>query len=232
MNQMSHAAFKSLKKSMELLSVFNPEKYDKIMSREDQVDRIEDALGAYLVRLNKQALSEKETQTAARYLSCLTNLERISDHAVNLADVGKELAEKNIQFSAQAMDELKTCLTAVLEILDITQRALQENNPELAKTIEPLEEIIDLLTKRSKANHIQRVQAGNCTLELGFVFNDCLHNMERVADHCSNIAVAVLESANASVHAHGYLRTLKEDHDNQFETLLMSYAYKYNIKLS
>jgi phosphate:Na+ symporter len=231
-DQMVHASFKNLRKSTDLLVSFDEEKYAKIMSREDFVDRYEDALGAYLVRLNAKELSEKETQTAARYLSCLTNLERISDHAVNLADVAKELSEKNITFSAQAIQELETCITAVLEILDITQRALQENNPELAKTIEPLEEIIDLLTKQSKANHIQRVQTGNCTLELGFVFNDCLHNMERVADHCSNIAVAVLESANASVHAHGYLRTLKEDHDNQFETLLMSYAYKYNIKLS
>ena len=229
-DKMIHASFKSLKKSTDLLSVYNQEKYDKIMSREDVVDRYEDALGAYLIRLNTKALSEKETKTAARYLSCLTNLERISDHAVNLADLGKELEEKKIQFSEQGQGELRVCINAVLEILDLTQRALQENNVELAKMVEPLEETIDLLTKKSKSNHIRRVQAGMCTLELGFIFNDCLHNMERVADHCSNIAVAVLESANSSVHAHGYLRSIKEDHNNQYQVLLAGYTSKYNIE--
>ena len=228
-DKMIHASFKSLKKSTDLLSVFNQEKYDKIMSREDVVDRYEDALGAYLIRLNTKALSEKETKTAARYLSCLTNLERISDHAVNLADLGKELEEKKIQFSEQGQQELQTCINAVLEILDMTQRAMQEDNAELAKMVEPLEDAIDLLTKKSKSNHIRRVQAGMCTLELGFIFNDCLHNLERVADHCSNIAVAVLESANSSVHAHGYLRTVKEESNNQYQILLAGYTSKYHI---
>lgn len=228
-DKMIHASFKSLKKSTDLLSVFNQEKYDKIMSREDVVDRYEDALGAYLIRLNTKALSEKETKTSARYLSCLTNLERISDHAVNLADLGKELEEKKIQFSEQGQKELQICINAVLEILDMTQRALQEDDAELAKMVEPLEDAIDLLTKKSKSNHIRRVQAGMCTLELGFIFNDCLHNLERVADHCSNIAVAVLESANASVHAHGYLRTVKEESNNQYQILLAGYTSKYNI---
>ena len=228
-DKMIHASFKSLKKSTDLLSVFNQEKYDKIMSREDVVDRYEDALGAYLIRLNTKELSEKETKTAARYLSCLTNLERISDHAVNLADLGKELDEKKIQFSEQGQAELRICINAVQEILDMTQKALQENDVELAKMVEPLEETIDLLTKKSKSNHIRRVQANMCTLELGFIFNDCLHNMERVADHCSNIAVAVLESANSSVHAHGYLRTLKEESNSQYQVLLAGYSAKYHI---
>ena len=228
-DKMIHASFKSLKKSTDLLSVFNQEKYDKIMSREDVVDRYEDALGAYLIRLNTKELSEKETQTSARYLSCLTNLERISDHAVNLADLGKELAEKKIQFSEQGQKELRICINAVQEILDMTQKALQENDVELAKMVEPLEETIDLLTKQSKSNHIRRVQANMCTLELGFIFNDCLHNLERVADHCSNIAVAVLESANASVHAHDYLRTIKEENNSQYQVLLAGYNAKYHI---
>ena len=226
---MTHAAFKSLKKSTDLLSVFSQEKYDKIMSREDIVDRYEDALGSYLIRLNTKALSEKETQTAAKYLSCLTNLERISDHAVNLADLGKELAEKKIQFSAQGQAELKICIDAVLEILDLTQNALQNNDTDIAKMVEPLEETIDVLTKKSKSRHIQRVQAGNCTLELGFIFNDCLHNIERVADHCSNIAVVVLESASSNVHAHDYLRSLKESGNNQYQVLLAGYTSKYSI---
>ena len=226
---MTHAAFKSLKKSTDLLREFNQEKYDKIMSREEQVDRYEDALGAYLVQLNTKALSEKETKTAARYLSCLTNLERISDHAVNLADLGKELAEKKIQFSERGQKELQTCVDAVIEILDLTQKAMENDDPDVAKLVEPLEDTIDLLTKESKRHHIQRVQEGSCTLELGFIFNDCLHNIERVADHCSNIAVAVLESANATVHAHGYLRSIKESGDNQYQILVAGYSSKYNL---
>ncbi len=226
---MTHAAFKSLKKSTDLLREFNQEKYDKIMSREDVVDRYEDALGSYLVQLNTKALSEKETKTAARYLSCLTNLERISDHAVNLADLGKELADKKIQFSSQAQLELETCINAVLEILDITQKAMQNNDSDLAKMVEPLEETIDILVKKCRNNHIQRVQGGNCTLELGFVFNDCLHNMERVADHCSNLAVIVLESTISVVHGHDYLRSVKESVDNQYQILLAGYTSKYSI---
>ena len=226
-DQMIHVAFKNLRKSTELLYAYNEGEFDKVMAREERVDRYEDALGAYLVRLNAKALSEKETQTAARYLACLTNVERISDHAVNLAELAKELNEKKLHFSASAEQELENCVRAVLEILDLTQKAAQENDPETAKMVEPLEDTIDILTKRSKALHIQRVQAGNCTLELGFIFNDCLHNIERVADHCSNIAVAVLESEDAQVHAHGYLRTIKESHNDTYQTLLATYAEKY-----
>lgn len=226
---MTHAAFKSFVKSTELLENFNPEKYGKIMAREELVDRYEDALGTYLIRLNTQALSEKETQTAAKYLACLTNLERISDHAVGLAELGKELADKKIRFSVQAQHEMDVCVAAVREILDLTQRALESDDLEAAKMVEPLEGAIDTLTKKCKVNHIQRVQAGNCTLELGFVFNDCLHNIERVADHCSNLAVSVLESASADVHGHDYLRSIKEDAGNQYRILRTGYTAKYDI---
>ena len=226
---MTHAAFKNIKKATDLLSKFHEEKYAKIMSREDIVDRYEDTLGSYLVRLNTKALSDKETQTAARYLSCLTNLERISDHAVNLADLGKELEEKGIQFSPQAQQELITCTAAVLEILDLTQKALQNNDPDMAKMVEPLEDAIDVLVKKCKNHHIQRVQGGNCTLELGFIFNDCLHNMERVADHCSNLAVTVLESTISTVHGHDYLRSIKESGDSQYQILVAGYMSKYHV---
>ena len=228
-DEMTHAAFKSLQKSTDLLSKYNQEKYDKIMSREELVDRYEDALGSYLIRLNTKALSEKETQTAARYLACLTNLERISDHAVNLAELGKELYDKQIQFSTPAQQELKTCVAAVLEILDMTQKAMENNDSDVAKMVEPLEETIDILAKTCKAHHIQRVQAGNCTLELGFIFNDCLHNIERVADHCSNLAVSVLESNSSAVHGHDYLRSIKESGDNQYQIMVAGYTAKYRI---
>ena len=230
MDQMIHAAFKNFQKATELLSEFNQEKYDKIMSREDTVDSFEDTLGSYLVRLNTKALSDKETRTVAKYLSCITNVERISDHAVNLAELAKELDEKNIKFSEMAMQELNLCIQASNEILELTAKAARENDIVTATKVEPLEDVIDALTRRVKASHIQRVQDNACTLELGFVFNECLGNFERAADHCSNIAVAVLETADSHVHAHSYLHTIKKDSES-YHALLESYAEKFHITI-
>ena len=227
MDQMAASAFKNLRKSIDLLSIFDQQKFDKIMLREEKVDRFEDVLGAYLVRLNAKELSERETQTAARYLHCLGNVERVSDHAVNIAELAKELADKRISFSVQAETELKICAEAVFEILDLTGKAMLENDVETAKMVEPLEEVIDALTKELKIRHIQRVQAGFCTLELGFVYNDCINNFERVADHCSNMAVAVLESVDTKVHSHDYLRTVKKANREDYSNLLTGYAEKY-----
>ena len=230
MEQMLHAGFKNFRNSTELLSEFSREKYDKIMSRENKVDGFEDALGAYLVRLNKLALSEKETMTVAKYLSCLTNVERISDHAVNLAELSKELSDKNIRFSEQAEQDLKLCIDAACEIMELTKKAMRENDMATAKMVEPLEDVIDLLVKKIKRQHVYRVQTGNCTLELGFVFNECLSNFERMADHCSNIAVAVLESGDSNVHAHRYLHTIKTS-DETYHKLFADYADRFEIEI-
>ena len=227
LDQMIHAAFKNLRKSTDLLTAFDAVKYEKIMAREDKVDRFEDALGAYLVRLYGKDLSEKETQTVARYLNCLSNVERVSDHAVNLAELAKELSDKKINFSEKASAELKICVEAALEVLELTNRAMMENDYEAAQMVEPLEEIIDALTKELKLRHIQRLQAGNCTLELGFIFNDCLSNLERVAAHCSNLAVAVLESADTHLQPHDYLRSVKQADHEEYRVMLTGYAEKY-----
>ena len=227
--KMTEISFRSFVDSTKLLTAFDQEKYDEIMASEDVVDNYEDALGSYLIRVNTKALSKKETQTAAKYLSCLTNLERISDHAVNLAELGKELSDKNIRFSPAGQKEMQVCLGAILELVDMTQRALQNNDVELARMVEPLEATIDVLTQKCKSHHVKRMQEGACTLELGFIFNDFLQNIERVADHCSNIAIDVLESANSSVHPHDYLRHLREDGNNQYQILQAGYAAKYNV---
>lgn len=227
MVQMSSAAFKNLRKSIELMGGFHQEKFDKIMSREDKVDRFEDRLGSYLVRLTAKELTERETQMSAKYLTCLTNVERISDHAVNLAERAEELAHKQVEFSKQAKEELQVCFDAVQEISDLTYAALVENDSSKARMVEPLEEVIDVLTKELKARHIQRVQAGQCTLELGFVFNDCMNNLERVADHCSNIAVALLEEADTHLQSHNYLRTLKAENREEYQRQIDLCSKKY-----
>ena len=230
---MAAASFKNLRKSVELFERFNQEKYAKIMSREDKVDRLEDRMGAYLVKLNAKELSPKETQSSATYLNCLGNLERISDHAVNLAELAQELSNKKINFSEAAQKELHICIDAVLEIVDLTYSAMADNDADKARMVEPLEEVIDALTEELKTRHIQRLQAGQCTLELGFVFNDCVNNIERVADHCSNIAVAVLATHQLTqLQSHDYLRTLKQNNEDDFRVQLNSYAQKYYEALS
>jgi phosphate:Na+ symporter len=159
-------------------------------------------------------------------------VERISDHAVNLAELAKELFEKNIHFSEYAENELRLCIKATSEILDLTMKAVRENDIETAKMVEPLEDVVDILTRRMKTQHVQRLQENNCTLELGFVFNECIGNFERVADHCSNIAVSVLELADAHVQAHSYLHTIKKNADDSYHNLFVDYAQKFNIELT
>lgn len=231
LERMSKAAFKNLERATELLSTFSREKYEKIMSREDRVDRYEDRLGSYLVRLNRMELSDMETQQTAEYLHCLTNLERISDHAVNLAELASEMAEKRITFSEQAGQELQVCIEAVGEIAGLTRSALAGDDQALARRVEPLEEVIDILTDELKVRHINRLQAGSCTLELGFIFNDCINNFERVADHCSNIAVSVLEEADVRLQSHDYLRDIKQNNQAEYRRWLDEYEAKYDKRL-
>ena len=227
MKQMSVAAFKNLSRSILLLENFEQGRFDKIMRREDRVDRFEDRLGAYLVRLHTHQLSEKETQTSARILTSLSNVERVSDHAVNLAELAQELAGKNIAFSAGAQEELRVCIAAVQEISQLTQQAMLEDDLTCARMVEPLEEVIDDLTQQLKTNHIQRLQAGQCTLELGFIYNDCINNFERVADHCSNLAVAVLEAADSHLLPHDYLNDLSHGDHDEYRRQVADYHRKY-----
>ena len=224
---MSDAAFKNLRKSIELLREFNQVKFDKIMSRESSVDRFEDKLGAYLVRLHGKELSDKETKISAKYLTWLSNVERISDHAVNIAEVAQELHEKKISFSLQAYKELEICISAVSEIAELTKKAMADNDLDEARKVEPLEEVIDAITKELKDGHVQRVQMGQCTLELGFIFNDCINNLERVADHCSNIASSVLETEDTHLSGYDYMRTLDQKQQDEYSKLLSGYVEEY-----
>ena len=227
LDQMSDAAFKNLRRAMELLDEFDQKKFQKILQREDRIDHMEDRLGNYLVRLTAKELSDKETRASAKYLTCLSNLERISDHAVNLAELAQELAQKSSSFSPQAHKELHICMDAVAEIACMTQQVLTEDDLTGARLVEPLEEVIDMLTRDLKTRHIQRLQAGQCTLELGFVFNDCINNFERVADHCSNLAIAVLEETGTQLQPHDYMMSIKSgdsDYRKHFDECLEKYC--------
>ena len=227
MDQMTGAAFKNIGKSIELLAAFNQEKYDKIMSREEKVDRFEDRLGSYLVRLHTKQLSHRENQVSARYLSYLTNVERISDHSVKVAELALELHEKKLSFSPQALHDLTVCIDAVNEICQLTRSAMETMDYMLAGKVKPLEEIVNSMAKELKVGHIQRVQAGQCTLELGFIFNDLLNNFERVSAHCSNIAITILESQDSQLKEHDYVGTLDRIDQNTYELQLQFYRNKY-----
>ncbi len=230
LNLMAAAAAKNLTKAIDLFTRFDQVKFDKIMSRENVVDSYEDKLGNYLVRLNSQELSQEETHQTAKFLHSLTNLERISDHAVNLAQLAEEMHRKGLSFSADARGELASCVAAIREIVDLSIQALTQDDQSAARRVEPLEEAVDTLTEEMKVRHIRRVQGGQCTLELGFIFNDCINNFERVADHCSNLAVAVLEAKDDTMEAHDYTQSLRRQKgQKEFHDMVDFYQSKYTL---
>ena len=225
--RMTSASVKNLNRSIELFSAFSGEKYDKILSRENVVDRYEDKLGNYLLHLNSRGLNERETLLSSHYFHCLTDLERISDHAVNLAGLAKEMDAKGIAFSPDGLEDMSRSAGAVLEIVSLAQQALVEEDIEVARRVEPLEEVISTMLEGMKLRHIRRLQSGMCTLEMGFILNDLINNFERVAAHCSNVALAVLELRYADLQFHNYARGVRQGDQPEFRKWLAFYQNKY-----
>ena len=225
--RMTAAAMKNLNRSIELFSKFSGEKYEKILGRENVVDRYEDKLGNYLFHLSTRSLNERETLISSHYLHCLTDLERISDHAVNLAELAKEMNTKGISFSPDGLEDMTRASGAVLEIVALAQRALSQEDMAVAQQVEPLEEVISTMTEGMKLRHIRRLQDGRCTLEMGFILNDLVNNFERVAAHCSNLALAVLELRNADLQFHDYARDVRQGDQPEFRRWLAFYQEKY-----
>ncbi len=230
--RMASASFKNLNRSVDLFMQYNQEKYDKIMSRENVVDKYEDRLGSYLFHLNTRDLNERETIISSHYLHCLTDLERISDHAVNLAELASEMDSKSIAFPADGLDDLTQASNAVREIVALAQKALSEEDMSTARKVEPLEEVISSMLERMKLRHIRRLQNGACTLEMGFILNDIITNFERVAAHCSNVALAVLELRYSDLQFHDYTRGVRQGAQPEFRQWLTFYQDKYLVPLS
>jgi len=214
---------------MSLLAEFDPKRFDKVQRKEDVIDKYEDKLGTYLVKLTAVELQRGQNNQVSLILHTISDFERIGDHAVNIAEVAQEISDKKLEFSHEATRELKVIRKAVLDILDLTLYAYTENDMEKAYQVEPLEEVIDTLCYELKARHISRVQSGNCTLNQGFVFNDLLGNYERIADYCSNIAVAMIELQSAEFDTHEYLNSVKEHDNPNFIKLYEEYKLKYVI---
>jgi len=227
---MAKLAREGLLTSIDLLYNFDEAKVQKVRELEDLVDRYEDELGSYMVKLGSHHLSKYDNHTVSLLLHCIGDFERISDHSMNIMGAAEELHEKNMAFSKEARAELDIFVEAVREILDLSVSAFEKNNTQKAAFVEPLEEVIDDINTVIKANHIKRLQKGICTIEQGFVLSDISTNLERVSDHCSNIAISVIEIDRDGFDAHNYLESLKKEDDPVFSGLVETYRRKYALK--
>ncbi len=227
---MARLAEDTILKSLSLLGKYDEKTAEEVVRNEDQLDRYEDQLGTLLVQLSGKALSDEDSRNISKQLHTIGDFERIGDHAVNLLKTAQEIHEKDIRFSGQALEELKILLSALRDILRVTTKAFAEGDLPLAARVEPLEQVIDGLIADIKSNHIVRLQKGHCTIEMGFVLSDLLTNCERVSDHCSNIAVAQIETAQSLYQAHEYLNALKSAGDASFQSAFENYCRQYAIR--
>ena len=227
---MCHLSSKAFRKAALMLNDYTEESAKKIQKMERKLDEYEDMLGTHMMKLTKIGISEADSKSVTRILHTIDDFERIGDHAINVMEVSKELYERKQSFSEEANEEIVLLNNAIFELLDMTVEAFETNNSDLAIMVEPLEQAIDKLVYEMKRNHIARLQAEECTIKLGFAFNDLLTSYERVADHCSNIAIAVIEAEHGTYEPHEYLKTVKYDNKEHFEKQYRQYRDRYNLK--
>lgn len=226
---MAQYAQKSIMLAIDLLKNYDKEKAAEVMRLESQVDKFEDELGTYLVKLSSRDLSERESHMLSMLLHGIGDFERISDHALNIKEAADEMAEKGMHFSDKATEELEVFSNAVMEILETAIAAFENEDTKMAELVEPLEEVIDQISDEVKDRHIKRLRKGKCTIELGFVLSDITTNLERVSDHCSNVAVCLLQVREDSYETHEYLDALKESNDINFKGKVLAYKEKYML---
>ena len=226
--RMAATARESLEKAMALVGAYNETDAEVVLQQEDTLDLYEDRLDTYLVYLSAQALSQQDSRRVGKMQHAIGDFERLGDHAVNLVKAGKELEIKSLFFSEEARRELGVLSEAVREILQLTTDCYITTDHEMAHRVEPLEQVIDDLTKTIKLHHIARLQAGHCSIELGFILTDLLTDYERISDHCSNIAVAVIELQHDALDSHRYLNDMKRDSD-AFRMMFEEFSEKYKL---
>ena len=227
--EMAKVAQSSIKKAIHLLSDYSAEEYEQIKNSEEQIDHYEDILGTYLIQLSGKELTDRDSQKINNLLHVIGDFERLGDHAVNILELAQEIFKKQLVFSDQAKEELKVMTDAVLEILDNTIESFQKDDIKMAKEIEPLEQVIDELEEKLKNRHIKRLQDGACSITQGFVFVDLLSNFERVSDHCSNIAVSMIQTQSSSYEVHEYLHSITTLENKHFIQTREQYSKKYMI---
>lgn len=225
--EMAEKAYKSILLAIDVLKEFDEDKVRQVYELEDEVDRYEDELGTYLVKLAGKNLSDSDSESMSIMLHGINDFERISDHAINIVESAEEIREKELEFSTKAGNEIGVISDAVIDIVAQTVEVFKSNDIEKALQIEPLEEVIDGLTRKIKKKHIKRLKKGKCTIELGLIFEDILINLERVSDHCSNVAVGIITIGDDEYDIHEFYNVLdskkKEEYENRFQEMKMKY---------
>ncbi|MBR5578352.1 MAG: Na/Pi cotransporter family protein [Lachnospiraceae bacterium] len=226
---MSKLTKEAIELSMELLEKYNEEKAERVKFLENEIDRYEDHLGSYLVKLAQKQMSEKDNHTTSIILQCLTEFERISDHAVTVMFSAREMNEKGLTFSKKAVEELKVYSQAVREIMEVAGEVFSTHNTEKTIDIETLKEVISYLRSELKQHHIKRLQKGKCTIELGFIHSDIITSYKRVADHCSNIAVCIAEVNEDEYGTHSYIDEMKHNNSEDYKKHYKDVRKKYQL---
>lgn len=224
--EMAKIATAALHTSVECLRNYDKDKAKSVREAEDKTDYYEDVIGSYLVKISTKQLNEKEGATASMLLKAIGDFERISDHAVNILESAEELTEKNISFSPAAETEIRSLCAATDEIVDLSYTAFAEDDADKAYLVEPLEQVIDRMKELLRSRHIDRLRVGNCSIEAGFVWSDLITNMERVSDHCSNIAGCVMDTKEQNMNLHESLKTLRSDNE-AYRERFSEYSKKY-----
>lgn len=228
-NSMARCVVKNVTDALSLVDKYTKDGFAEVQKEEELVDRYEDKLGTYLVQITRLELTKQQNIMVGKYLHSITDFERMSDHALNIAECAQEMHDKKLNFSKYATHELSVLRSAVSEIVALAVKAFVEDDLSIAYRIEPLEEKIDSLCDEMKLHHINRISDGTCTLQLGFVFNDLLTNLERMADHCSNIGVAMIELASGALETHDYYNKLMEETTDQFKESFAKYDAKFKL---
>ena len=228
-NGMAKNARKNIMRAFALLSDFSDSKFNKIQEKENLIDKYEDKLGTYLMQLSMHDLTPDQAKQTSKFLHTISDFERLGDHAVNISKVAQELHEKSRTFSEAAKYELDVLEQALVEITDLTVNSFVDEDLNTAATVEPLRELIGILCNDLKMRHIKRLRNGQCDLNTGFAFNDLLTNYERIAAHCSNIAVAILELDSSNFDMHEYTKSVRKLKDDRYLSAFEKYEEKYDI---
>lgn len=219
----------TLSDAITMLTEYDEATGKEIIENENRVDEYEDKIGTYLLQLNSQNLNDRDSKEISLLLHCIGDIERISDHAVNTLEAAEELYRKELKLSERAMEELRIYISAITEIVSLAFDAFETGDITKAKTVEPLEEVIDNLRNELKKHHVKRLRKGKCTIEAGFVLSDLLTNFERIADHCSNIAVCLIQIQDGSFETHEYINELKKTEDVFFLEKFTFFTKKYTL---
>ncbi len=228
--QMAALSEKAIMQAVGLLDDYNEAVRQEIIEIEGKVDRYEDELGTYMVKLAGKNMSENDSRVISMLLHCIGDFERISDHALNISETAQEMHDKNIRFSEKAKAEIRVYTKAMKDIMELTTKVFYNGDIRLATSVEPLEEVIDGLNVELKKRHVKRLRNGECTIELGFILSDIISNYERVADHCSNIAVCLIQIHDDGFDTHEYLEQIRSEENREFMEMYRRYKKNYELR--